>query len=485
MEFDLQKFLEDPNSSYSDLLKCTEVSSLLMTNKEFQTKFLSTNFLKNLFDFLSRTDDFSVHKHFISLAQTLNPLLGARFSEDILLTESAFSIIDSQSNQSASYAFGSLSRYLFYATHNFPAEMQEVFNLSKKIYLIMIRNIDKLSLLIFISDLITDKNIKLDYFLWLCFKLISGKDKKFSPSPLCQYLRTPIECFDNPEDMDKLYKSLTKVHITNIINTLTLFFQNNEGSEIVFATHVAKYIASQKKIKGILFDLASSIPATNEIAQKAFESVISQKNRERSQNKLIEYESNQHSATSSTTDQKTTNLNEIPFKSNNSNDDKKNDKKVGNEYGSGNDVDLNDDFYYLSDRAANYLLKCHKILSKDTLEYAILYMLTSGTATNQALGCLPKLVKAAAEDGSSNEMKNILAYAWNSCDDLHLVKPFIIKCATKIKSIQNVMWPEGFIREVITPWASDDDVNFEFKFEQSGIDFDFIDFLKHLFETKK
>ena len=176
MTFDIQKFIEDPNSSYTDLLQSNEISRILTVNKEFQAKFLSVQFLTRLFQCLSKTNDFAIHRHFISISQVLNPILALRFAENLIITEAAFSVIDDNQPQSY-YAFGTLSRYLFYAIHNYPSEMQEIFDLSKKIYPIMLKNIDKLCLLYFLSDVISDRTLKLDYFLWISFKNLVGEEE--------------------------------------------------------------------------------------------------------------------------------------------------------------------------------------------------------------------------------------------------------------------------------------------------------------------
>ena len=206
MSFDVQKFTEDPNSTYLDLLECNEVPRLLTTNKEFQAKFLSSQFLIQTFQTLSNTNNFAVHKHFISISQTLYPILALRFADNLLIAEAAFSIIDNKECQS-SYAFGTISKYLFFA------------DLSTKIYPIMLKNIDRLCLLYFLCDVITDRSLKLDYFLWISFKNLVGEEeaKKMIPVPLCQYLR--------PDGFYLPPNSLTDIHKTNIFLLLTLFFQ--------------------------------------------------------------------------------------------------------------------------------------------------------------------------------------------------------------------------------------------------------------------
>lgn len=420
MTFDIQKFVEDSNSTYMDLLQCNEVSRILTANKEFQAKFLSTQFLIQLFQILSKTNDFAVHRHFISISQALNPILALRFTDNLLITEAAFTILDNKQCQS-SYAFGTISRYLLFAVHNYPSEMQEIFDLSTKIYPIMLKNIDKLCLYLFVSDIITDRSFKLDYFLWICFKNLVGEEeaKKMSPVPLCQYLRA--DNFYLP------HNSLTEIHKTNIYKLLTLFFQQNEGTESVFANYVSKYISSQKNIFPIMFNLASSISPTNEITQSAFDTVV-------------------HS-------------------------------------------------FENSEYAANYIVKYHKLLSRDNIEYAVYVILTNKKVANQTLHCLPKLVESVAKEGGLKEVEKILAFAWNTNEnnddknDINnseiLKKNFIIKCAIKIQKKFMVKWPEKFESDVINPWINDnDEINYDFKFDQSLIDSDYIDFLKHLFEVK-
>lgn len=423
MSFDVQKFIEDPNSTYINLLKLeyNDFYQVMTANKEFQAKFLSSNFLFQLFQTLSKTNDFAVHRHFISIAQILNPIIAPRFTDNILITEAAFSILDSKECQS-SYAFGTVSKYLIYAIRNYPSEMQEVFDLSTQIYPIMLRNIDKLCLLYFLCDLITDRSIKLDYFLWIAFKNLVGEEeaKKMSPVPLCQYLRSE-GFYLNPD-------SLTETHRTNIYILLSLYFEQNEGTESIFSNYVSKYISSQKNILPIMFHLASSIPPTNEIAQTAFSKIIQSLD--------------------------------------------------GTGY------------------AANYLVKYHKILSRDNVEFAVYSILMNKKITNQTLHCLPKLVECIGKDGGLKEVETILKFAWNSYetfnesndinDDSVLKKNFIIKCALKIQNKFMVKWPEKFLSDVIDPWVNENnDINYDFKFDQSTIDSDYINFLKHLFEIKE
>lgn len=423
MSFDVQKFIENPNSSYINLLglEYNDFYRVLTTNKEFQAKFLSSNFLLQLFQTLSKTNDFAVHRHFISISQILNPALASRFTDNILITEAAFSILESKECQS-SYAFGTISKYLIYAIRNYPLEMQEVFDLSTKIYPIMLKNIDKLCLLYFLCDVITDRSLKLDYFLWISFKNLAGEEeaKKMTPVPLCQYLRSE-GFYLNPN-------SLTEIHKTNIYILLTLYFEQNEGSESIFSNYVSKYISSQKNILPIMFHLASSISPTNEIAQSAFYKVIQS---------------------------------------------------------------LDNTGY-----AANYLVKYYKLLSRDNIEYVAYIILMNKNITNQTLHCLPKLVECIAKEGGLKEVDTILKYAWNNnkyLDDLNnindysiLKKDFIIKCALKTQNKFMVKWPEKFISEVIDPWVNENnDINYNFEFDQSEIDSDYIDFLKNLFEIKE
>ena len=403
--FDLQKFLEDPKSNYTNFLTCSEGPYILATNKELQAKFLSMHFLLRTFKLLFKTKDYAVHRHFLSLSQSLNPILAPRFAESLHLTEAAFEIIDRDDTQS-SYAFGTISTFLKYAIHNYQAEMQEVFDLSKKIYPIMIRNIDKTAMLVFVNDILNNRDMKLEYFLWLCFKTLVGENeaKKFTPIPLCQYLRHHIDCTCN----------LTEVHISNIISLITTFFQKNEGSEAIFSKHIAKYISSQQNITPSLFQLGAAIIPDKEICNKAFEAVC--------------------------------NFEDTGW-------------------------------------AAFYIIKYYHLLSKESLQYVVLLSLTSDKITNLSLNYIPRLVENISEKGSINEMKNILMYSWNTCNDNELKKPFIIKCISKIRNLAENVWPEKYITEVIEPWNKDEDTNFDYQFEASEIDTEFIEFLRHLFEN--
>lgn len=408
--FQVQSFLDNPNAKFLDLSKCSNLSSLLLKNKEFQAKFLSSKFLLDLFKILEETDNYSVHTQLISVSTSLSPILATRFSDNIQITEAAFEVLKNRSNKS-SYAFGTISVFLFYAIHKYPEKMQDIFDLSDKIYPIMIENVDKLCMFNFIRDLISDKFLKLDYFVWLCFLNLIGKNdgQHISPMPLCQSSRDIVGTY---------YIELSDSHRQHIIQLLALFFQKSEDVDVTFRDHVSRFLSSQKSFQLEMFELALSIPPTNEMAQIALDTVL----------KSIE----------------------------------------------------------ISGLAIEYLTKCVAILSIDTIEFLLLYLLSNQQSSNLVLMQLPKIVKYAVEKGNESHCINILMYCWNQeGKNESLKKDMIIKYFLEIQDLLSNPLPQDFISTVIDPWKNEaGDVNFAYQFDSSLVDEDSIHFLNHLFEQQ-
>lgn len=252
-------FDKEPKPSIEQLLNCQSlVEQYRSNNKRLISRLMEEDIQFDLYKFILETKEKAKEKLFTSLFQTSNNLLHEVFCKNIRITEFIISQLDSTPEPS-NFKIGIITRLISRAFDIWPEETSELFRVSKILYPIIIKHLDKSSVFQSIADFMNDTHPGLTLFIWHCFMAISKKKYEGENRPLCVYLESDLE----------LDFAITDKHIYNIINLLKQFFEFKEGKAGGMENCVIDYISETSDLNPELFAVAKFIGPNEKVAKAA------------------------------------------------------------------------------------------------------------------------------------------------------------------------------------------------------------------------
>lgn len=277
---DLQKVLDNPNSTTIDVLKCPTINNdFRKSDPKLMEFLLQPQHFKDILDILTKTHMRSDHKRVLTLFQTSsNTSLNRVFSESIPLTEYAFQSVSKDDDQSL-YASGTISRIFTNSLDHWPEEIYDVFHYSDTLYLILINNFHKSSVYRTIVESLEAASEVAGEFTWFLFLALvktqneasnnqnQSKTEKFDHPPRC--------CFLSKDIYPQLTPFPTDVHISNSIKFIKEYFELKKPNQEDFAENVFTFIMKQINAKvdfdkiyfPLYIELAKSLGYNSEFQQ--------------------------------------------------------------------------------------------------------------------------------------------------------------------------------------------------------------------------
>lgn len=270
-----EKIETDRKGVLINVVKCPDTSTQYRQNNSKLLDFLlDPRTIEVIFDLVENNEDRSIHKNIMSLYQSSNTSLHRIFAENLDLAEKGIQSLEIDNPHTNGYGAGMISRFLGRAFDLYSVCIHDVFNVSTKIYPIILRNVHRTVVFQNVSDLVNDQlHPGLRMFLWYALLSISPEnDRKFLISEHNPAFALHENYVDNIVD---LLGDEFSLHRKNILILLKLYFEaTKKYRDNSFTCFVIEWINLQDvynhSFDPMIFDIASEIGPEIRIASKAF-----------------------------------------------------------------------------------------------------------------------------------------------------------------------------------------------------------------------
>jgi hypothetical protein len=264
---EVEAILKKGNATIEEILRAPNlVQQFRAENEMLMERIAHREGLLEILGVVRSSKDRGLQKLILSLFQTPNTCLHHLFARDLALTDAAIAVLDDDTPTSR-YAIGIISQLLSRAVDLWADELTDVFRLSKKIPVVVIRHLNEAVVLQFVSDLTTDSHHRIPTLTWHCFRALPHSlDVPKRRRPRAVY--SELDC---EESFD-----LTPAHIANISTLLKNHFEFVKGKDKEFEELVIEYIEELPDDAVIpqLYELARTLRPSNRIGGRAYRTCL-------------------------------------------------------------------------------------------------------------------------------------------------------------------------------------------------------------------